>query len=176
MTIPTATEAAHRFALGLGIEVVACSGSIRVTAEEAPGYVDITDRVGQFVQEAGIALGLVVVFSRHTTAAIRINEKEPLLMQDIGSFLERLAPRNGQYLHNDFSIRTVNMSQDECPNGHAHCQHWVLGTSEVIPVVGGQMMLGRWQRVFLVELDRPREREVVLQAFGLGGLKVTKEG
>jgi secondary thiamine-phosphate synthase enzyme len=176
MTIPTTTATAHRFALGMGIEVVACSGSIKVTADEAPGYVDITDPVRQFVQEAGVTLGLAVVFSRHTTAAIRINEKEPLLMQDIGSFLERLAPRDRRYLHNDFSIRTANMSQDECPNGHAHCQHWLLGTSEVIPVVGGQMMLGRWQRIFLVELDRPREREVVLQVLGLGGLKVTKEG
>ncbi|MBM3944813.1 MAG: YjbQ family protein [SAR202 cluster bacterium] len=119
------------------------------------------------VEEAGVALGLVVVFSRHTTAAVVLNENEPLLMQDIGDFLERLAPRNGRYRHNDFSIRTVNMTQDECPNGHAHCQHWLLGSTEVIPIVAGKMSLGRWQRIFLVELDMPRERELVVQVWGI---------
>jgi secondary thiamine-phosphate synthase enzyme len=126
----------QRFAVDLGgLGLLGTSGTLKVKTEGAPWALDITDRVAEFVEEAGVALGLVVVFSRHTTAAVVINENEPLLMQDIGDFLERLAPRNGQYLHNDFSIRTVNMSQDECPNGHAHCQHWVLGTSEVIPVV-----------------------------------------
>ncbi|MDP2953335.1 MAG: secondary thiamine-phosphate synthase enzyme YjbQ [Chloroflexota bacterium] len=156
-------KTAHKAAL------VASAVSLKISTREAPGYIDITEEVARFVAEAGVFEGLVVVFSLHTTAAIKINEKEPLLMQDITSFLEQLAPRNSCYRHNEFSIRTVNMSQDECPNGHAHCLHWLLGTSEIIPIVSGQMMLGQWQRIFLVELDRPREREVVLQAFGLGG-------
>ena len=150
-----------------GLGLTGTSGTLRVVTEDAPWYLDITDRVAGFVEEAGVALGLVVVFSRHTTAAVVLNENEPLLMQDIGDFLERLAPRNGHYRHNDFSIRTVNMTQDECPNGHAHCQHWLLGSTEVIPIVGGRMSLGRWQRIFLVELDMPRERELVVQVWGI---------
>ena len=116
--------------------------------------------------EAGVSHGFVVVFSRHTTAAIKINENEPLLLQDMEQFLERISPRNGNYRHNDFEIRTVNMNEDECPNGHAHCQHLLLGTSETIPIVEGMMQFGQWQSIFLIELDHPRTREVVVQVLG----------
>jgi secondary thiamine-phosphate synthase enzyme len=110
--------------------------------------------------------GFAVVYSRHTTAAIKINENEPLLLEDMEKFLERISPRNGSYRHNDFTIRTVNMNEDECPNGHAHCQHLLLGTSETIPIVEGMMQFGRWQSIFMIELDHPRPREVVVQVMG----------
>jgi secondary thiamine-phosphate synthase enzyme len=58
------------------------------------------------------------------------------------------------------------MTEDECPNGHAHCQHLLLGTSETIPIVDSELLLGRWQRIFLIELDRPRERQVFVQVQG----------
>ena len=58
------------------------------------------------------------------------------------------------------------MTPEECPNAHAHLQHLLLGASEAVPVVGGELWLGQWQRIFLVELDRPREREVLLQVVG----------
>lgn len=58
------------------------------------------------------------------------------------------------------------MEEEECPNGHAHCQHLLLSTSETIPVLEGRFVLGVWQRIFLVELDRPRSREVVVQVLG----------
>ena len=141
--------------------------TLEVTASKAPEFIDITDRVVRFVQEAEVREGLLVVFSRHTTAAVRINENEPLLLQDLERFLERAAPRNGHYLHNDFSIRTANLTDDECPNGHAHCQHLFLGTSEAIPIHEGRLLLGRWQRVFLIELDHPRRREVAVQVIGV---------
>jgi len=81
-------------------------------------------------------------------------------------FLEEVVPREADYRHNDFTIRTVNMTEDECPNGHSHCQHLLLSASESIPICDGAMLLGRWQRVFLIELDRPRLREVVIQVHG----------
>jgi secondary thiamine-phosphate synthase enzyme len=81
-------------------------------------------------------------------------------------FLEQMASRNATYRHNDFSIRTVNMTENECPNGHAHCQHLLLGTSENIPIINGNLQLGRWQRIFLMELDMPRPREVLVQVLG----------
>ncbi|MGB9757069.1 MAG: secondary thiamine-phosphate synthase enzyme YjbQ [Candidatus Bipolaricaulaceae bacterium] len=139
---------------------------IRIITTKAPQFVDITEEVEKFVEESGVQEGLVFVFSCHTTAAVRINENEPLLLRDLEEFLKRLAPRDLYYCHNDFSIRTHNMTPDECPNAHAHCQHLLLGASETVPVVGGKLFLGRWQRIFLVELDRPREREVLLQAVG----------
>ncbi|QAA77166.1 MAG: hypothetical protein BIP78_1400 [Candidatus Bipolaricaulis sibiricus] len=139
-----------------------------VSTERAPQFVDITDRVQRLVHESGVSSGIAIVFCRHTTAAIRVNENEPLLIADMEEFLKRVAPRDLYYRHNDFTIRTHNMTPDECPNAHAHCQHLLLGSSEAIPVEDGRLVLGRWQRVFLVELDRPREREVVVQVFGHG--------
>ncbi len=133
----------------------------------APEFVDITDDVRQAVQRSGIRDGIVAVFSRHTTAAIRINEAEPLLLQDMEAMLARIAPPNVYYRHNDLSIRTVNVTEDEDLNGHSHCQHLLMGASESIPVADGELLLGRWQRVFLVELDCPRPREVIVQVVGM---------
>ena len=140
--------------------------AIRRVATKAPEFIDITDEVLRVVEESGVEEGTVTVFSRHTTAAIKINENEPLLLQDMSRFLEGAAPREDDYRHNDFVIRTANMTEDECPNGHSHCQHLLLGTSETIPIAGGKLVFGRWQSVFLIELDRPREREVVIQVQG----------
>jgi len=140
--------------------------SIRRVATTAPEFIDITADVIKAVESSGIREGMVVVFSRHTTAAVKINENEPLLLRDMSRFLEEAAPREANYRHNDFVIRTANMTEDECPNGHAHCQHLLLGASETIPISDGKLLLGRWQSIFLIELDRPRPREVVVQVQG----------
>ncbi len=140
--------------------------AIHRIAQTAPEFIDITDEVAAAVEASGVQDGTVTVFSRHTTAAVKINENEPLLLRDMARFLETSAPREAEYRHNDFVIRTANMTDDECPNGHSHCQHLMLSASETIPVMGGRLALGRWQSVFLVELDRPREREVVIQVQG----------
>ena len=139
---------------------------LKHTASGAPEFIDITQEVKNVLERSEIREGSVLVFTRHTTAAIEINEDEPLLMEDLKQFLLRIAPRDGDYKHNDFFIRTANMTEDECPNGHAHCQHLLLGTSETIPVVDSELLLGRWQRIFLIELDRPRERQVFIQVQG----------
>jgi secondary thiamine-phosphate synthase enzyme len=136
--------------------------------ERAPQFVDVTPAVERLVRESGVQDGIAIVFCPHTTAAIRVNENEPLLISDMEEFLKRVAPRDLYYRHNDFAIRTHNMTEDECPNAHAHCQHLLLGASEAVPIEDGRLALGRWQRIFLVELDRPRMREVTLQVFGHG--------
>ena len=138
---------------------------IKIETTKAPDFIDITDRIEQMVTESRVQQGMVLVYSRHTTAAIKINENEPLLLQDMAAFLERMASRHGHYQHNDFTIRK-NTPPEECPNGHAHCQHLLLGTSETIPIVDGKMPFGQWQRIFLVELDHPRPREVLVQILG----------
>ena len=145
------------------------SESIEVYTSTAPEFLDLTDQVERIVTRSGVSDGMAVVFSRHTTAAIIINESEPLLLEDMADFLERLAPRAATYRHNDFAVRTVNMTPDESPNGHAHCLQLVLGASQTIPIRNGQLALGRWQRIFLVELDHARPREAVVQAFGVTG-------
>lgn len=139
---------------------------IRKTASGAPQFIDVTEEVKEILKRSSIREGSVLIYSRHTTAAIKINENEPLLLRDMVHFLERIAPKEIDYKHNDFVIRTANMTRDECPNGHSHCQHLMLGSSETIPVAEGRILLGRWQRIFLIELDRPRERELVVQIQG----------
>jgi secondary thiamine-phosphate synthase enzyme len=132
-------------------------------------FLDITDQVAEVVADSGVADGIVAIVSRHTTVAVRIQEAEPLLLEDLLGFLRRLAPSNVHYQHNDFRIRTHHMHDNESPNGHSHCLQFLLGTSETVPVMDGELMLGEWQRIFLVELDGPRQkREVLIQTVGVG--------
>ncbi len=139
---------------------------LTIRTERAPQFIDLTDQVQEIVRESGIQHGQVVVFTRHTTAAIRLNENEPELMRDFVDFLERVAPVSYRYFHNDFDVRTVNMTDDECANAHAHCRQLLMATSETIPIVDGELCLGTWQRIFLVELDHSRDRSVVIQILG----------
>ena len=138
----------------------------RLNTKCAPEFIDITDWVEKCVAESEIANGLAVVYSKHTTAAVKINENEPLLLGDMVGFLEKIFPRHHNYQHNNFEIRTVNMTEDESPNGHAHLQHLLLGTSETIPVTDNLIQFGTYQSIFFIELDHPRPREVMVQVVG----------
>ena len=138
----------------------------RVKTKRAPEFIDITDWVAECGAESEIANGFAVVYSKHTTAAVKINENEPLLLDDMAGFLEKIFPRNHSYQHNNFEIRTVNMTEDESPNGHAHLQHLLLGTSETVPVMDGVIQFGTYQSIFFIELDHPRPREVMVQVVG----------
>ncbi len=152
------------------VSVSTSTYSLSVHSTSEPEFIDITEQVLEFVRESEILNGIAVVFSRHTTAAITIQENEPLLLKDLARALEQYSPRNGNYQHNDFTVRTVHMHEDECPNGHSHCQHLVLGTSETIPVIDGTLPLGKWQRIFMVELDEKapsKPREVLIQVMGV---------
>ena len=133
---------------------------LRITTEHPTQFIDLTDRIEQFVAERGVRFGIVNIHSLHTTAAIVVNEHEPLLLGDFSSLLTRTAPENSCYMHDDLEIRTVNMTPDERANGHAHCRALFLAASASMNVVDGRLERGCWQRVFLVELDGPREREV----------------
>jgi secondary thiamine-phosphate synthase enzyme len=140
--------------------------ALELETRGAPEFHDITDDVQAVVRDSGVTFGQVTVFSNHTTAAIRINENEPLLLRDMARVLRQVAPSNDYYEHNDFGRRTVNMNEDECANGHAHCQHLFLASSETIPVIEGRAALGQYQRVFLIELDHPRMRRVLVTVVG----------
>lgn len=165
----TLTEVVARrkaVAAAAGEIVVHCEALVIATSA-APEFIDITEDIQRIVAESGVRFGQATIYSTHTTAAIKVNENEPLLLQDMARILHEIAPLHGDYEHNDFSRRTVNLDEDECANGHAHCQHLFLSTSETIPILDGQLPLGQWQRVFLVELDRPRERRVLLNIVGV---------
>ena len=153
--------------LTTGTDYKVFSRVVQVESTDAPELIDFTDTVVGLVAESGIKHGQVSIYSTHTTFSVVINENEPLLLQDMQHFLERCAPKDIYYGHNDFEKRTVSMRPNECPNGHAHCQHMVLGTSEMVPVIDGNPLLGEFQRILLVELDEPKPRQVVVQVMGL---------
>ncbi len=140
---------------------------LELAPSDAPEFIDLTSRIEAFVTESGIRGGQLMIHSLHTTAAVVINEREPLLLEDAAEFLDRLAPRESYYRHDDLSVRTVNMMPDEPANAHSHLQHLMLGGTKMVPVGGGRMVLGQWQRIFLVELDGARPRKVMLQLTGV---------
>jgi secondary thiamine-phosphate synthase enzyme len=132
-------------------------------------FVDVTDDVRDMVARSDIQNGMALVYSPHTTCAILVNERETGFIEDFGSLIESLVPLSGIYRHDDLDARTENLDDDphDVPNGHAHCRQALLGSaSQAIPIVQGELQLGRWQRVFFLELDRARDRRVLIQVMG----------
>jgi secondary thiamine-phosphate synthase enzyme len=129
-------------------------------------FIDITEKVQEKIKETGIQKGVINIQSLHTTMAVIVNEAEPLLISDMKTLLEKLAPRTYKYAHDNFEIRTVNMCDGECANGHSHNKAIHLPTSAMMNIHENGLQLGQWQRVFAVELDRSRPRQVALQIMG----------
>jgi secondary thiamine-phosphate synthase enzyme len=127
-------------------------------------FIDLTDWVVEQVSTSGVLDGLAVISSQHTTASIVVNECEPELMKDLEELLARLAPEGETYAHN-----AVPCGPNEQPNGHAHCQGLLLQASATVPITRGRLALGRYQRIFLVELDHARARRVNLMVMGTPG-------
>ncbi|HSP06899.1 MAG TPA: secondary thiamine-phosphate synthase enzyme YjbQ [Acidobacteriota bacterium] len=139
---------------------------IRFRSKRCLQFIDVTDRIVKIVGDSGIRHGLANIQTRHTTAAVLINENEPLLLKDLKRTLERIAPRKHSYRHDDFTVRTVNMEPGELANGHAHCKSLYLRASETVNLLDGILQLGRWQRIFFLELDRARDRSLSVQILG----------
>ena len=145
---------------------VCCHSRLQITTRQPTEFVDLTDRLQRLVADAAIGVGILNVQTLHTTTGIVVNEHEPLLLADFRAILEAGAPDDGRYRHDDMTERTVNLTENERANGHAHCRALGLPTSVCLNISGGRLILGRWQRVFFVELDGAREREISILLFG----------
>lgn len=108
--------------------------------------------------------GTITVSSAHTTTAITVNEYEQRLLDDIKKHFLKLAPEGLPYRHNDIHLR--DCPENEPENAHSHLIAMMLGSSETIPVSDGQIQLGQYQSVMLVELDGPRQRTVNIHLVG----------
>ncbi len=131
--------------------------------------VDVTQDLEDLVQRSEVQNGMAVVFSPHTTCGVLINEGEAGFSRDFEELVQSLVPETRSYRHDDMTLRTENLEDDDhdVPNGHAHCKQSLIGSaSQTIPVIDGKLQLGRWQRVFFVELDRARDRRVLMQVLG----------
>lgn len=129
-------------------------------------FIDITDKAKDFIKESQIKDGVINIQILHTSAGIIVNENEPLLLEDFKKHIENSAPRTLEYNHDNLSKRTVNVCENECINGHSHCKaiHFLVNTT--LNVLNNELQLGQWQRVFLVELDRSRDRKIQMQLLG----------
>ena len=138
---------------------------LRFKTSSPTQFVDITEKLRQEVRRSGLQMGRIHLQSLHTTVGIAVNENEPLLLRDFESLLERLAPSGADYEHDDFA-RRFEIALDEPINGHAHCRQLLLTGFATLLVEKGDLVLGRWQSVFAVELDGPRQRELAMQLDG----------
>src|SRR3954454_9521556 len=142
--------------------------SILVSTDQPQQLVDVTEQLAAAVAESGVADGAVLVYCPHTTCGLAVNEAEDGLHEDLAAVLEELAPRQRPWAHDDLTRRTQNLTPGEVerPNGWSHIRA-LLATapSLTLPVAGGQLALGRWQRVFLVELDGARQRTLSVHAW-----------
>ncbi|WP_138502057.1 secondary thiamine-phosphate synthase enzyme YjbQ [Nostoc sp. PA-18-2419] len=137
---------------------------IEIETEQKINIYNLTTQIKDFIASTSINNGQVLIFSRHTTTALAINENEVRLLEDIKVFLQKLAPESDKYLHNDLHLRDV--PEDEPINAHSHLMAMMLSTSEIIPIVDGKLALGTWQSVLFFELDGPRKRTVFVQISG----------
>ncbi|OGE81046.1 MAG: hypothetical protein A2826_01305 [Candidatus Doudnabacteria bacterium RIFCSPHIGHO2_01_FULL_43_23] len=133
------------------------SKNIELETKKQFEIIDLTKQVEAVLKESKIDKGLVSIYSTHTTAGIRINHFEQLLLQDIMKLMYRVAPIENNYAHDLFEIRN-EMQSGERSNGHAHVKAFLLGSSETIPVSDQKMLLGYRQSIFFVELDGPRKK------------------
>jgi secondary thiamine-phosphate synthase enzyme len=138
---------------------------LRFKTSHPTQFVDITDRLREEVRRSGLWMGRVHLQSLHTTLGLAVNENEPLLLRDFEGLLERLAPSGAGYHHDDFAQR-IDIALDEPINGHAHCRQLLLTGFATLLVEDGDLVLGRWQSVFAVELDGPRDRQLAVQLDG----------
>jgi secondary thiamine-phosphate synthase enzyme len=125
---------------------------------DTPGdgeIVDLTQGVASVVRTSEVDRGLVTVFATGSTVAVTTMEYEPGGVHDLQALLDRLIPAQGDYEHN-------RLNHDS--NSHAHMRAAIIGPSETIPVLGGELALGTWQQIVLIDFDdRPRSRVVTVQ-------------
>jgi secondary thiamine-phosphate synthase enzyme len=131
------------------------TGLLRMETEGNGAVVDLTEGVRSVVARSGVESGLAAVFAVGATVGVTTIEHEPGAVADLQALLDRLIPPDESYRHNELNHDT---------NAHSHLRAAVIGPSETIPIVGGELGLGTWQQVVLVDFDdRPRERIVSVQ-------------
>ncbi len=125
------------------------------------GFTDLTAEIAKFVMDAGASEGAVTLFIRHTSASLTIQENaDPSVLDDLTTALDRLAPEDAGWRHD-------TEGPDDMP---AHVKTMLTATSLHIPVLRGELALGTWQAVYLIEhRTRPHRREIVLQFAGVAG-------
>jgi len=165
-----------RFASVYKGESIAAFEELKVPTNKGIFFVDLSEDVRRIVKESGVTEGTVNILSRHTTTSITINEMEGRLVDDSRQFLLKLVPPDYPYLHNDLHLRQGPPGWPggdeawrnlEPINAHSHLINMILGNSETVPIHNGEIQIGTWQSIILVELDGPRTRSIAVQVNGI---------
>jgi secondary thiamine-phosphate synthase enzyme len=119
-------------------------------------YINITSQVEAAVRKSGVAEGFVLVNAMHITASVYINDDEPGLLADYDEFLEKMAPQEATYRHND-------TGED---NGDAHIKRQFMGREVVVAITKGQLDIGPWEQIFYGEFDGRRRKRVLVKVIG----------
>jgi secondary thiamine-phosphate synthase enzyme len=138
---------------------------VRLQTKKQFEILDMSKEIQDIVTASKIKEGVVNIFTHHTTASIRLNHFEPLLLQDLMKAMYRIAPIDSNYAHDFFEIRTIATSAERS-NGHAHVKAFMLGSSETVPFAENKLLLGSRQSIFFVELDGARKREAIVSVLG----------
>ena len=137
-------------------DLIAFTEHTTITTKKRYEILDITDRVEDVRKRAKLADGFILVSTMHITASIFVNDHESGLWQDIMTWLEDLAPRKPEYKH--------HLTGED--NADAHLKRMLLGHQVIVPVTGGKLDLGTWERVHYGEFDGQRPKRVLLKALG----------
>jgi secondary thiamine-phosphate synthase enzyme len=162
LSAPTVRERPALKAVSAAGGVLVSAGQIEMASTKRVEIVDLTDRVMAYVGASGVREGLLSLWSLHTTCTLFVNESQAALLDDILAFLERFAPEDHYYRHND-------PEQSDCDrqNADAHLRALLLGHSLTLQVSRAEVVLGPWQRILMAELDGPRARTIRAQVIGV---------
>lgn len=138
---------------------------VEVMSHKQFELIDITSHAKSALTESGIKQGMALIYNPHTTASIRLNHNEEMLQQDIMKMLYKTVPIEDSYGHDVFEMRS-EVDTNERSNGHAHVKTFLLGSSETLPVIDGQLAIGKKQSLFFVECDGGRARDFSILIYG----------
>jgi heptaprenyl diphosphate synthase len=148
--------------------VVVCSCRIDLQTRQRTEVVDLTDQCDELVARSRLAEGFLQLFCAHTTCTLMVNENERGFHEDLAGILERLAPQDRYWAHDDLARRRENLEKEHRPNGFSHVRACLTGHPALaVPIEQGRLALGRWQRVLLVELDGGRRRRLTAHVWGV---------
>ena len=140
------------------------TSALHFDTEETNQFCDFTEAVLEIISKSGIKHGSVTLFTPHTTTEVVINESETGYINDFKKKIEQLVPSDAYYEHDDWDLRTENMQEDENVNGRSHVRGTLIGSTGVtLPIINSELIIGRWQRLFFVELDCARSRRLFVQ-------------
>jgi len=132
--------------------------TLQIETRKEGDIVNLTERVQGQIDKLGLDSGTVTVFVPGSTASVTTTEFEPGAFVDLPAALQRIAPREADYVHHQ------TWGDD---NGRSHVRASIMGPSLTVPFQNSRMLLGTWQQIVLIELDtRPRRRRVILQVMG----------